>query len=85
MRTTVTLESDVAALLAKSMKERELSFKQAVNQAVRAGLTSSSEIILVPTRTFRMGFRPAFSLDKALMLAGEMEDEDLTRRQASRK
>ncbi len=39
MRTTVTLDPDVEALIQKAMKERGLSFKEALNSAIRAGLT----------------------------------------------
>jgi hypothetical protein len=39
MRTTLSLEPDVAILLEKVRKTSQLSFKQAVNEALRAGLT----------------------------------------------
>jgi hypothetical protein len=38
MRTTVTLEDDVAALLKQVMKRRGASLKAAVNEALRLGL-----------------------------------------------
>ena len=38
MRTTVTLDSDVAARLKAVARARGISFKQALNSAVRAGL-----------------------------------------------
>ena len=34
MRTTITLEPDVEALLKRTMRERGLTFKEAVNDAV---------------------------------------------------
>jgi hypothetical protein len=40
MRTTVTLEDDVAAELAKLQKRRKLGFKEALNEALRAGIES---------------------------------------------
>ena len=40
MRTTVTLDSDVQVLLKKAMRGRDASFKQVLNDAVRAGLVS---------------------------------------------
>jgi len=40
MRTTVTLEDDVAAELGKLQKARAESFKQTLNAALRAGLVS---------------------------------------------
>ena len=38
MRTTLTLDDDLARLLRDYCRQRRQSFKQAVNQAVRAGL-----------------------------------------------
>ncbi len=38
MRTTLSLDDDVAALLARVQKARRLSLKQLVNEALRQGL-----------------------------------------------
>ena len=38
MRTTVTLDPDVDQLIRKIIRERDLSFKDAINEAIRAGL-----------------------------------------------
>jgi hypothetical protein len=38
MRTTLSLDDDVAALLDKVQKAKGLSFKQVVNEALRVGL-----------------------------------------------
>ena len=85
MRTTVTLDPDVDALVRRVMRERGLSFKEAVNEAIRAGLAPRSEQPTTGTRTFRMAFNPTIPLDKALRLSGELEDEELTRKLAARK
>jgi hypothetical protein len=81
MRTTVTLDPDVAALVQRRMEERGVSFKQAVNDAIRAGLTDPTG---APppfrTRTADLGV-PAVPLDKALALAAALEDEELVRKQ----
>lgn len=37
MRTTITLDSDVAAKLERAVRERGISFKEAVNSALRRG------------------------------------------------
>ena len=82
MRTTVTLDPDVEALLDTAMRERGLSFKQALNQAVRSALTSrEGRGTRHPYRqkTFAMG-APKVNLDKALSLAAEMEDRELLRK-----
>jgi hypothetical protein len=84
MRTTLTLEPDVAALVRRAMRERGLSFKQAVNEAIRAGLAPAEggEPFRTPTRD--MG-APMVPVEKALELAGALEDEELLRKQAVRK
>ena len=41
MRTTLTLDPDVAALLKKAVAKGEVSFKQAVNEALRRGLAET--------------------------------------------
>lgn len=84
MRTTVTLEPDVAALIQKRMRERGLSFKQAVNAAIRAGLAEGGAPTF-QTPTFRMGFDPAIPWDKALALSADLEDDTLIRKLAARK
>ena len=42
MRTTLSLDDDVAALLEQMRKERETTFKQLVNDALREGLARLS-------------------------------------------
>jgi hypothetical protein len=41
MRTTLTLEPDVAARLEQRRRERQTSLKQEVNQLLRAGLAAA--------------------------------------------
>ena len=41
MRTTLTLDDDVAALLDRVRKQRNLGLKEAVNDALRRGLTAA--------------------------------------------
>lgn len=43
MRTTVTLDDDVAISLERSRAERGLTFKEALNEAVRLGLSALEE------------------------------------------
>lgn len=43
MRTTLTLDDDNAARLARLLKERDLSLKEAVNAAIRLGLNEMAE------------------------------------------
>ena len=85
MRTTLTLDPDVEALVRRLMAERHLTFKAAVNEAIRAGLRPGT-----PrqgpgrTRTFAMGV-PAVPVTKALALAADLEDDELVRRLATGK
>jgi hypothetical protein len=83
MRTTLTLDPDVHVLLRKLMRERGLSFKGAVNFAIRAGLAIGSDTP-AQTPTFDLG-APRVPLERALRLAGELEDEELIRKLALRK
>jgi hypothetical protein len=78
MRTTVTLDPDTAALVQQRMKERGVSFKVAINDAIREGLAPN------PRQPFRTPSRsmglPTVNLDKALQLAGQLEDEEIIRK-----
>ena len=86
MRTTVTLEPDVQALIRAAMKERGMSFKEALNSAVRAGLTQAK-----PKRrnfvqkSYALGKDRNFRWDKALETAAALEDEELGRKFSLRK
>lgn len=78
VRTTITLDPDVDALVRRMMRERGIPFKEAVNEAIRAGIRPRG------ARTYDMG-PPAIPLEKALRLAGDLEDEVLLRKLALRK
>jgi hypothetical protein len=68
------------------MKERGMSFKQAVNAAVRAGSAQAREKRRhFVQKTFSMGAERYFNWDKALTTAAAIEDEELTRKLALRK
>ena len=85
MRTTVTLDADTAALLRRHMQERGVSFKQALNDAVREGLAPRPRRrVRFRTPTAALGV-PAVDLDRALRLAGAFEDDELVRKQRSGK
>jgi hypothetical protein len=68
------------------MKERGISFKEALNSAVRAGLMQSQ-----PRRrsfvqkSFSLGSEQSFRWDKALEIAAAIEDEELIRKLSLRK
>lgn len=79
MRTTVTLEPEVAALVEKDMRERGVSFKRALNDAVREGLGGRATPEPYRVRARPMG-TPSVPLTKALQLAAELEDEEIVRK-----
>lgn len=80
MRTTVTLDPDVETLIKVAMKEKGLTFKQALNEAVRAG-AAARPAPGVPWTTYCMG-EPLVDVTKALRLVGELDDQELASRLA---
>lgn len=86
VRTTVTLDPDVEALLRSAMKQRGLSFKEALNSALRAGLIRNKpgkrQFV---QKTFALGAEQNFRWDRALAAADALEDEELTRKLLLRK
>lgn len=86
MRTTITLDADVAARLRALARERGISFKAAVNSVLRRGLSEDD----LSARPFRvaprpLGLRPGVDLDKALALAARLEDDETIRKLELRK
>ena len=88
MRTTLTLDPDVARALKRLARARARSFKEVVNEALRAGLARGRQ---PRRRRYRLtprslgGVRPGFNLDKALQLAATLEDEETARKLELRK
>jgi hypothetical protein len=86
MRTTVTLDPDLAARLKALARERGVTFKEALNSALRRGLSEGDEKARpYRQRTYTMGVRPGIDLTKALQLAAELEDEEIVRKLELRK
>lgn len=79
MRTTITLEPDVLALVRKAMREHRQNFKDAVNNALRDSLSDTQRTGSVLPRARAMG-EPTVPLEHALRLAGELEDEEIARK-----
>jgi hypothetical protein len=63
------------------MRERGVSFKQALNDAIREGLAGApaAGTGAFRTATADLGV-PTVNLDRALRLAAELEDEELVRK-----
>jgi hypothetical protein len=86
MRTTVRIDPDLAARLRKLARERGISFREALNAAVRAGIGnrgSAARAYRVPVR--RLGLRPGFDLDRGLRLSDALQDEEIVRKLELRK
>ena len=77
MRTTVTLDPDTHALVHRLMRQRGLTFKQALNDAIRAGANGRP----APREyTIPRDMGPAkFDVAKASDFAAELEDEAILR------
>lgn len=75
MRTTITLDEDVARQLVDLQRERGISFKEAVNATLRQGLRRPATTRRFRQKTYPMGLRPGIDLDKASHIAAELEDE----------
>jgi hypothetical protein len=80
MRTTVTLDDDTVALVRRRMREHGVSFKRALNDAIRDGAQGRPAPAPFTTRTANLGV-PAVNLDRALQMAAQLEDDELIRRQ----
>jgi hypothetical protein len=86
MRTTITLEPDIAARLRRLATERGTSFKSTVNATLRAGLEAergSGRPYREVTRP--LGAQPGVDLTKALALASAYEDDEILRELEARK
>ena len=80
MRTTVTLDPDVEAMLRNEVRRRGEPFKKVLNNAIRDGLRSMKrrDEAFEPI-TFDMG-TPRVDLTKASALAAELEDDEIIAR-----
>ena len=87
MRTTITLDPDVAKMLKQTVKDRDITFKDAVNEAIRTGLTApaAKRPARFKQRTFALGTGKGVRWDKALNMAAQLEDEEIVRKVALRK
>lgn len=80
VRTTVTLDDDTLAVIHRRMREQGVSFKVALNDAIREGAQGRPTPAPFVTRSADLGV-PTVNLDRALQIAAELEDEELVRRQ----
>ena len=79
MRTTLTLDDDVAALLKRAAGKDKTSFKELVNQALRRGLAPlANQPLRAPFRTTGFDLGPSLvgSLDNVEEVLARVEGED---------
>ena len=83
MRTTLTLEPDVARQLRQQMAEKKLPLKRIVNDALRVGLSQTSKSEKATRFTVEphsFGFKPGIDRDKLGQLLDELEGEEFLRK-----
>lgn len=89
MRTTLTLDERIAKALKDAAHRTGKSFKQVVNEALRAGLAAGHAG--AKSRRYRVkpaalgGVLGGVDLHKALRLADVLEDQEIVRKLALRK
>jgi len=79
MRTTVTLDPDTEQILRRRMRERNMTFKEAINDAIRSGVVDQAGRESFVTETASIG-ESRVNLDRALQVAADLEDDELLRR-----
>jgi hypothetical protein len=79
VRTTVTLDPDTEQIVRRRMAERGLSFKEALNDAIRSGVRATGSAPRFRTATAAMG-ESRVNLDRALQIAADLEDDELVRK-----
>jgi hypothetical protein len=79
MRTTITLDKDVAQRIKAATTRLGRPFKQVVNDALRAGLDDLEKPRKgkpYRTKPLKMGLRPGINLDNIGELLAQIEGED---------
>lgn len=86
MRTTLTLDDDLATELQRRARESRRPFKDVVNEALRRGLADrAAPAVDVQYPTASLHLRPGLDLVHARHLAAELEDEEIVHKLELRK
>lgn len=82
MRTTLTLDPDVALLVRRRLKQQRGSLKQVINDGLRKGLNQAAAKKAPPFRVepHSFQFKPGVDLNKLNQLADELEVEEFRRK-----
>ncbi len=86
MRTTLSLDPDVAERLNAEAARSDRALKTVVNDALRRGLqmpSKSARRTAYAVKPLKLSFRPGIDLDKLNELADELENEVLVQKQRS--
>lgn len=86
MGTTITLDPDTLALLRREISRSHVSFKRAVNDAIRRGLSAPSPSKQPPPEVlaFHSGYQPDVDRRRLQRLADELETDDAIARMGGR-
>jgi hypothetical protein len=83
MRTTLTLDPDVAAQLERAVRGSGKGLKATVNEALRVGLGLAEKPVAPPPfkiRSFVEGLQPGINPNKMNQLLDELESEEFVRK-----
>lgn len=88
MRTTLTIDDDLARELREKAHKTGTPFKEVVNKAIRAGLRhvdKPKQLKPYKLKAYSLGYPPSADLDHALNLADRLESEEIARKLSLRK
>jgi hypothetical protein len=83
MRTTLTIETDVAQQIRQRMAEKKLSLKRVVNDALRVGLSKTGEkerTARFVVKPWPLGLKAGIYEGKLGQLLDQLETEDFIRK-----
>jgi len=85
VRTTLTIDDDLAGILQKKANQQGYSFKEVVNHLLRAGLAASGETApdrkRVTVVAKALGLKPGYDPDKLNQLVDELEVDEFLKKQ----
>ncbi len=83
MRTTLTLDTDVADLLGTEMRRSGRGMRAVVNDALRVALAAAAKPVAIPqfrVEPHSFGIKPGIDLDRINQLVDELEAQELASR-----
>jgi len=84
MRTTLTIEPDVAQQIRRRMAQKKCTLKQVVNDALRAGLSSTQREpkVRYTVEPYPFKFKAGIDQNKLNQLLDDLEVEEFARKMA---